>query len=551
MRTTKFMASLAGLVVLALPGRGAEPTVKLPESPRIVFCGDSITGQGGGWMGVGYCFQMDWALKQAHPGSAPVLVALGGSGMGVMGWQAVEKKSQTAPVALDVKSLDVQTNLDQPADVLVVMLGMNDVLAPYIGGSDEDLDKWIGKYRELLAALRERMKPKVTALGTITMFTEDPSSYKNRQLARMNERIRALAKEVGAVALPSGEACWEVQAMGRRLAPDFHITRDYIHPNALGNQAVALGMLRGLGEEKAADVLMEQRIRPALAKAAGAPKISYEISAEPKPDTFRLKTWWAVPPGTTPSAQPVVRVTAPSGWTVTPAECRGVEGSFVVKGHPDRLQTVFKIDGSAGGETRQAEATLAAPWLVAGGLVQPWKGTPPAYDPAANRTAIDDAVEKGSDFTGALDAGRGKSLVWQRHYPSVNLTGGGDPGSVDYADVSNGETFEGGYAARWIHSDRARPVKIELTMKNLGARIFMTMWLNGRVIYQNDLSADPQRKETGKAIVDAELQAGENVLVIKTNHLTWQWLFSANLRGVGEDDLADLRYSLKPSGNPK
>ena len=121
-------------------GPAAGPHAGLATA-RVVFCGDSITGQGGGWLGAGYCFQMEWALKQRHPDATPKLVALGGSGMGVGNWIGVEKNSRTTEARLDVKEIGVKANLDQPADVLVVMLGMNDVLAPYIGGTDADLDK--------------------------------------------------------------------------------------------------------------------------------------------------------------------------------------------------------------------------------------------------------------------------------------------------------------------------------------------------------------------------------------------------------------------------
>ena len=130
--------------LLATPATAAAQTAAGPHAglanARVVFCGDSITGQGGGWLGAGYCFQMEWALKQRHPDATPKLVALGGSGMGVGNWIGVEKNSRTTEAMLDVKEVGVKANLDQPADVLVVMLGMNDVLAPYIGGTDADLD---------------------------------------------------------------------------------------------------------------------------------------------------------------------------------------------------------------------------------------------------------------------------------------------------------------------------------------------------------------------------------------------------------------------------
>ena len=466
--------------------------------------------------------------------------------MGVGNWIGVEKNSRTTEAMLDVKEVGVKANLDQPADVLVVMLGMNDVLAPYIGGTDADLDTWRDAYRQLVKALQERVHPKVTAICTITMYTEDPSSYKNRQIGRMNERLRGLAQALGAVVLPTGEACWEVQSLGRQHSPEFHITRDFIHPNPIGNQAVAIGMLRGLGEEEAARLLLEERVKPALLKlSADQPTISSEIVPQDEPDTFVIRTWWT-PSGKAGSETPTVRLVAPDGWAVTPAECTGPAGGFTVKGRVDRVNTVFRAEGKAGEDTRTREIAIAAPWLVAAGLVQQWKQPPLEFDPTTAVTPIDQAIEAEGDFLGDIDVGKGQRLIWQRLHPSVNLTGGADPGSVDYAAVTNGGTFEGGYAARWIRSDRERPATLELSTSGLAARIHLTVWLNGRVVYQSDLTTDPQRKPTGTVAVNASLRAGENTLVIKSNHCNWQWQFSANLRGAEGDDLADLRYATQP-----
>ena len=499
--------AVAFAALLATPATAAAQPAAGPASglanARVVFCGDSITGQGGGWLGAGYCFQMEWALKQRHPDATLRFVALGGSGMGVGNWIGVEKNSRTTEAMLDVKEVGVKANLDQPADVLVVMLGMNDVLAPYIGGTDADLDTWRDAYRQLVKALQERVRPKVTAICTITMYTEDPSSYKNRQIGRMNERLRGLAQELGAVVLPTGEACWEVQSLGRQHAPEFHITRDFIHPNPIGNQAVAIGMLRGLGEEEAARLLLEERVKPALLKlSADQPTISSEIVPQDEPDTFVIRTWWT-PSGKAGSETPTVRLVVPDGWTVTPAECTGPAGGFTVKGRADRVNTVFRAEGKAGEDTRTREIAIAAPWLVAAGLVQQWKQPPLEFDPTTAVTPIDQAIEAEGDFLGDVDVGKGQRLTWQRLHPSVNLTGGADPGSVDYAAVTNGGTFEGGYAARWIRSDRDRPATLELSTSGLAARIHLTVWLNGRVVYQNDLTTDPQRKTTGTVAVNA------------------------------------------------
>ena len=516
---------------------------RLPPGSRIVFCGDSITGQGGGWIDAGFCFQMEWALEKQHPGASYTLVPLGGSGHGVASWTGLERDSRTAEVMLDVKSVGVKASLDRPADVLVVMLGMNDVLAPYVGADDAALDRWIGGYRQLVTSLQERTRPRVTAICTITMYTEDPASFKNRMIGRMNERLHGLAKDLGAVLLPTGEACWEVQSLGRQRDPAFHVTTDMIHLNHLGNQAVAVGMLRGLGEDEAARLLLEERIRPALARlTAGDLGISYEVTPQAEPDAFLIRTW-CMADGKDPAEPPVVRLVPPQGWTVTPDECTGCSGVFTAKGPADRWNTMLRVQAHAGTTSHTRDIAIAAPWLVAAGLVQPWKQSPAlAFDPETAVTPIDRVIEAGGDFTGAIDLGKGQTLRWQRLHPSVNLTGGADPASIDYAAVTNGENFEGGYATRRIRSERERPVKLVLSTSGLAARLFLTVWLNGRMLYQHDLTDDPRYKTARQVTIDAVLRAGDNTLVIKSNHCTWQWQFAAALRGEGGDDLADLRY---------
>ena len=122
--------------------------------------------------------------------------------------------------------------------------------------------------------------------------------------------------------------------------------------------------------------------------------------------------------------------------TVTPAECTGPAGAFAVKGRADRVNTVFRADGKAGEDTRTREIAIAAPWLVSAGLVQQWKQPPLEFDPTTAVAPIDQAIEAGRDFLGDIDVGKGQRLIWQRLHPSVDLTGGADPGSVDYAAVT-------------------------------------------------------------------------------------------------------------------
>jgi lysophospholipase L1-like esterase len=231
---------------------------------RVVLVGDSITGQSRNHP-AGYAHQLDWALQQAYPGCHPQIIALGGSGAGVQAWLNNERRSRTESVVLDVKGLDLKTELDQPADVLIVMLGMNDVLAPYVADDLESGQKWMASYRELITALQARLKPKVTAVATATLCTEDEQqSPKNRVMASLNYRLAELAGESRLFVLPTHATMADVLRRGRLLNPEFHVTGDYVHPNEAGHISIAMGMLRGLGETEAARALDDQRLAKIL-----------------------------------------------------------------------------------------------------------------------------------------------------------------------------------------------------------------------------------------------------------------------------------------------
>jgi len=91
---------------------------------------------------------MDWALQQTYPGCRPDLVAWAGAGQGVRSWRDVELRSRTQEILLDVPGIDVKSALSQPAEVLIIMLGMNDVLAPYVVDESAALEDWTTNYRE-------------------------------------------------------------------------------------------------------------------------------------------------------------------------------------------------------------------------------------------------------------------------------------------------------------------------------------------------------------------------------------------------------------------
>ncbi len=224
---------------------------------RILFVGDSITGYGGRWESDGFPALIQKAIKREHPNANLDVAVLGGSGMGIDSWKGLVDKvdGYKGDEYLDARKTSVKAGLGEHADVLVIMLGMNDVLAPYFGDDDVAIAKWQACYQDVIDALKKRVTPNVIGLATITMCTEDPASPKNRMIDKLNQRVAVLARKNNCRLLPVSESLWEMLCAGRKVDPEFHTTLDFVHPNKLGHLAVAGAMLRGLGELSAADLV--------------------------------------------------------------------------------------------------------------------------------------------------------------------------------------------------------------------------------------------------------------------------------------------------------
>jgi lysophospholipase L1-like esterase len=503
---------------------------------RIVLVGDSITGLSRNDRN-GYAHQMEAALTATAPDVRFEIVALGGSGQSVESWQNVELKSRTAPTQLDVAGIDVQQGLNRQADLLVVMLGMNNVLAPYTDDTPASLDGWTEHYRKLITALKARASPDRLALCSITPCTEDPESPKNALIGLMNARIQALAEEEGAAYFQTSETVWETFRRGRELKPDFHVTRDFVHPNTAGHISVAIAMLNGFGRPEAAAWLERERLQPLLRQAAEASGgVSWRMAGMRATGNgtfaFRIDYFWdgKAAGGEVPS----LALNVPSGWTVEPASRRGWTGTFQVSGVPDRRENQLTLEGCAGEATRRASIVVPAPWLVAAKLPLPfWNGD--NLDPVRARTPVDDAIEAGDAFASSIDVGRGRMLVWTPLFSSFDYTGNGDPDSVDFAAVTHAATFEAGYSARQVYSAKVRDVVLDISKQTFAGSTHLDVWLNGKSVYSGSLT---------KTNLPARLERGWNTMVFKASHRTWQWQASVGLRGIGNDTLDDLRYAL-------
>lgn len=501
----------------------------LQPNDRVVFIGDSITGQGGrgagGWMAL-----IGTALKQGNPENRQILVPLGGSGHKVGSWAGIEKKSRSEPVVLDIKEYDVKAELDQHADVVVIMLGMNDVLSAQLPDSTEGIQKWKDSYRGLVRALRERTTPRVLALATPTPCTEDPASPKNVVMEKMVAALRELAAEENCRILPTRESAWDVLRAGRAVRPDFHIVGDQVHPNAFGHAAIAAGMLQGLGEDAAAKSLREG----ALARVQGA-GISVDWALRPSvQDGLPLRLEVAVFHAGGP-----VEWVLPKGWSVKESREEGGKTVALVEARPEFLENRLTV--RSGGKA--LEFSVPAPWLVATANAgwHGWKSG--VFDREAGRWPVDDLIRTGDGFASAraaMELKPGVPLAWRVFLGGINYGGGGQPGVVDFAQVSYFAGGEVGYGLRWVESDIERPVRVQVSRPGFAGMTHAEVWVNGESVF----AGDPVKVKD--AASSATLHKGWNLVSFKGNFLQWQWQLRVDLKPVGDDSLEGLRYTISP-----
>ncbi len=523
----------------------AESLIK--DKDRIVFIGDSITGQGMLGGGNAWVALIGEGIALARPKLRPTLTGLGGSGATVGAWQNFEKRSRTGPVALDVKEIDVGETLDAGAEVIVIMLGMNDVLAPALDGEPEGFDKWIARYTELIESIRARSHPRVIALATVSPCTEDPASPKNLAIAEMNRRLSGLAREKGFALLPVNETSLELLYLGRQWKSDFRVTSDFVHPNRAGHLAIAAGMLRGLSEEKAATLLLEKHSAAYLPAEGDLPTFSHILTRKPgSPDdathTFLVEYHW------TGAADPKVTATAPSGWTVKPKTLSGAQGTFELTGPLDRvtnditLSATATATATAGNLTRIHTFAIPAGWRVSvgQGKADGWVKNS-EYDPANDSPPIDEMLAGGEGFTKPVAFPKGEPSPWSLYVATGDYTGGNSPGSIDLAAVDFFRHGSQACGARWIHSDHERPVNLELGTKRFAGMYSLSVWLNGESAFAGKME---------KLIIPVTLRKGWNQLNFRSTFIQWQWQFSIGLVGTDGDELTDLRYATKPSAAP-
>jgi len=527
------MKKLLSLLLLVLTLTGQAASV-LKSNDRIIFIGDSITGQGRN-VSSGWANLIDDAFKTARPSDNITTVSLGGSGQSVGSWQNVEKKSQTEPVFLDVKTVDVKATLDGGAEVVVIMLGMNDALFPSLKDTPEAIENWATKYRALIASVRARAHPRILALATPTMCTEDPGSPKNKVIQALGAKIQSIAKTENAFVLPTYETMAQILEEGRTWKPDFHVTGDFVHPSYPGHVAIAVGMLKGLGEEAAASDLWEKQTPKFWKKDEEA--LSYKVEVLPAPldakkTTYRIQSFQHAAGGALTATK--AELILPKGWRILSQK----NNTFEVEGEPNHL--INKLTLRVG--QKEAEIKIPAPWLIGTGNIggMNWIRNS-EYHPDLHPQAVDESLSKGEGFGQIAELEPGKPLTWKCYTPSVNFGGGIAPGAVDMAAVLFFQVFDRGYGARWIYSETGMPVTVQIKPLGFVSSSHLMVWLNGTQLHAAHLG-DKAAQKTFEVMINK----GWNALVWESNSLQVQWQFSVDLAGKTEADTNSLRVAAWP-----
>ena len=538
----------------------SQPASVLKPGDHILFIGDSITGLGDREIttqsrDTEFVPLIRQALAATHKDSKFELVTLGASGSTVGSWlnsfaRAADPKQKE--FTTDVPQFGVKATLARNWDVVIIMLGMNDICQPAVNDDKESLANWDASYARLVQTVRDRVHPRVVALAQCTMASEDPNAAMNKFIDKLNEHVAATAKKADCVFLPTNGYYYGTLINGRQRQANFHVMYDFIHPNMYGQIAIARGMVAGLGEHAMDKYLVNQYHWPAMQKLEEPPSISCFISPSSVPG--------APAPIDDKLDFGIVCVSIgdgrydfkpPSGWTIS-----GGKLDWQMTGKPDRLRNILLAEIKDAKQQLKAQFTIPAPWLITAGPVYIWGEH--KFDETAARTTIDNAIEAGKDFTsGDIDVAMQASsvptspvaktmgkLTWHRFFPSVDYTGGDRPGNVDFWSISYPHCFETGYAARWIWSDKDRPIKLMASSKGFTRGTYVQVWLNGKKEYSGEVSEEKDMKKE----FPGSLKKGWNCLAFRCCHRSYFFQSAVDIGPVdmNKDNLDDLRYSVVP-----
>lgn len=483
---------------------------------RVLVVGDSITAQSNHpW---GYAPAVRKALADANVTDVE-FVSLGWSGQTVASWHNIVKCSYTdEKLHGDFAKILFKTEMDKGADTILIFLGMNDILCPYIVPNEEGYAKWKADYGVLIDLLRERLpSAKRFLLCPPTMLTENPYCVKNQIMDKMGEIMRETAREKNCEILDFRGEIKRFFMNARLQDNSFHFTPDCVHPHADGHLVMAWTILRGIGQDSAAAKVYE-RI-PAWIRDFDAPGMSLFVLNSTEPGKMQIRGHLR---GADKNA---LKVTCPDGWKLDEiANLPGDEFELRLSGSSPALTSILTVEA---GEIKRA-IKMNAPFYVSKFFDgKPFHGGN-SYDPAATRSAIDDEILAGKDPLKAQI--NGQPVPWTIYYPQADVTGYDLPNAIDFASIENGQQFQTAYVVRKVRSPKAQTVKLNVNALSFSTMAYPTIYVNGKQVYENCVSP---RHRTAKDSVQIDLKEGENVISARVGHFTWQWAVEFALEGEG------------------
>ena len=507
----------------------------LHEGDTIVLVGDSITEQSYRNKSTGFYHQLTNAAALTVPEKKLTFIPLGYSGYQIGSWSAMERGSLTRDRWTNYRDpgWNLREVFAEKVDVIAIFLGMNDILQPSIRDTEDDIAKWQADTRKFIHDLRDRCHPRQFVFCTITPLTADSESPKNVVREKLNARLRELAVEEGAVVADYGAAVMELIEQARRIAPDLQPVPDFVHPKAIGHTAMALELAQTLGEKSMVDYLNTKYAKEvaALADSVKKPALSHRlrmlrtVKADDDEIVYELKwNWRDDGKGRTVTRMPQVSVQMPAGWSVAPQDVCGLDGTFFLRGRPDRIETVVTLVAACGEEKVEQTIRIPTPWRVSAPFDfaeiwqgQNWKTNAPVPVAAA------DVKE------------------WKLATASMDYTGFMNPGSLDPYQTFFGFRNDSFYAVRWVHSEKARRVAAQFSHQTFSATLGLVLTVNSTDV----LACDMNRSVKNKVDAEIDLKAGWNEIRIRCDHANWQRQFAFSLVPLAGDDLSGLRYSWK------
>lgn len=544
----------AGALVILLAAVAACTAVRtedratgLRKGDRVLFCGDSITDMAYS-RSSGYYHTFTNALGRLHPELGVRVADIGLSGWTVGMFSKGLDDAVAGKRSITFGPWNMADELTNHQDVVTLFLGMNDILRPTVRDDDATLDAWAADLRALVRKIKAGTTPRLMVLCTITPLTTSPDSPKNLVRARMNARARKIAAAEGCRVAETGAAVEDLIEKARALKQDYQPTPDFVHPDAPGHLALGLALTRAIKDDTLAADYQARYTAAVRALKPSVPFITSRVRLNRKAAGHRLACQidfaTATPDGSLPEN---VSLLAP-GWSVVQQKNRTMTNTLFHSGeyaaeHIDAdlpLETKMHLTAIYVGKEVTRDFIIAAPWLVvtAGDRPATWDtsvpyvwGKPVRWIPDAPAPAIETDLVAGRGF------GNGKLFT-----PTIDYHGQENPNAVDAYGVTFGWQNDALYAARWVKSEKERDVVIKLSHQTFSATLGLRVWVNGEKVGDADLN----RFGKNTAELKAHLKAGWNRLLVRCDHMEWQWEFACALAPVPGDNLDALRYAWMP-----